>query len=390
MLGYRLNKNINRPQTPFYYYDMELLERTLRTINTLTSGKNYKVHYAIKANANAPILKMIKKHGLGVDCVSGNEIKMAKKLGFNMHDVVFAGVGKSDEEITYALNNDIYCFNSESVEEIEVINDLAKRMNKKTRIALRINPNLDANTHSFLTTGTYENKFGIAVNDIQKIIARYNVWENVKIIGLHFHIGSQITDLEIYKRLSLKVNEIVKYFTDSGFNITDINVGGGLGIDYKTPEENPIPAFEQYFGIFEQYLNTTPEQTVHFELGRSVVGQCGSLVTKVLYIKNGDNKNFAVVDAGMTELIRPALYNSYHKIENISSSTASIIYDVVGPICETSDFFAKEISLPETKRGDVLVVKSVGAYGQVMSSKYNLRNLAKAYYNYGAFDKFNF
>lgn len=362
-------------KTPFYFYDLELLQKTLSVINKESKKYNYHVHYAFKANTNSEIIKTVKNNGLGADCVSGNEVKCAIENGFKNTDIVFAGVGKSDDEINYALDQNIFCFNCESIQELEVINELAGLKNKVAQIALRINPNVDAYTHKYITTGLEENKFGINPYEFETVIEKLKDLAHLKLIGLHFHIGSQITDLSPFKKLCTRVNEINTYFLNKGFDLPIINVGGGLGINYHEPDKEAIVDFESYFKLFHDFIILRKNQELHFELGRSVVGNCGSLISKVLYIKNGINTNFAILDAGMTELIRPALYQAFHKIENISSVEETILkYDVVGPICESSDCFGKAVELPVTKRGDFIAIRSAGAYGEVMSSKYNLRD----------------
>lgn len=374
--------------TPFYYYDISLLKETV-TIITEESGKfGYKVHYAVKANANDKILKIIKENGLGADCVSGNEVKKSIEIGFAPEEIVFAGVGKSDEEINYALDKKIFCFNCESIQELEVIDQLAKGKNKTARIALRINPNIDAKTHLYITTGLEENKFGLNQWDLEEALKKLKVLKNIKLIGIHFHIGSQIKELEIFKNLCTKVNEMLDWFSANDILLEHINVGGGLGIDYENPDGNSINDFNSFFSLFNEFIELKPGQTLHFELGRTVVAQCGNLISKVLYVKKGINTNFAILDAGMTELIRPALYQAYHKIENITASISSSLrenvssrYDVVGPICESSDTFGKALILPEIKRGDLIAIRSAGAYGEVMSSNYNLREKVEAYYS---------
>jgi diaminopimelate decarboxylase len=361
-------------ETPFYYYDIDLLKKTLAAVKK-AAPKEYTVHYALKANSNIKLLNLIKEAGFGADCVSGNEVKRAVECGFPSHDIVFAGVGKSDAEINYALDKDIFCFNAESKAELTVINELAKTKNKKARIALRINPNVDAHTHKYITTGLEENKFGINPYEFDDVLALIKTLPNIEFIGLHFHIGSQIGSLTPFKNLCQRVNEINKWFIEKGHLLPNINVGGGLGINYQQPDSEAVVDFESFFNVFKQFLDLKPGQKVHFELGRAFVGQCGSLISRVLYIKNGINTNFAILDAGMTELIRPALYQAFHKIENISNtSEASIKYDVVGPICESSDCFGKAVLLPDTKRGDLIAIRSAGAYGEVMASHYNLRN----------------
>lgn len=376
-----LNKSIYKIPTPFYYYDIDLLKSTLELVSSESAKYGYIVHYAIKANANKKILKIINDYSFGADCVSGNEIKRAIEVGFNPDKVVYAGVGKSDKEINIALDNNIFCFNCESIPELLVLNELAVKKNKTTNIALRFNPNINPKTHKFISTGLNENKFGINPWDIDIVLQNLNALSNLNLSGIHFHIGSQITDLNVFENLCLKINEISKLFYDKGVHIDHINVGGGLGIDYENPAMNKIPEFKSYFKLFNEYLKLAPNQHLHFELGRSIVAQCGNLITKVLYVKEGINTKFAIVDAGMTELIRSALYDAVHKIENLSSQEVEEKYDVVGPICESSDFFAKGIMLPKCHRNDIIAIRSTGAYGQVMASQYNLRDLAKAYYS---------
>lgn len=369
-------------KTPFYYYQLSSLEENLQMLTNEANKYGYHVHYALKANANLPILEKIKTYGLGADCVSGNEILKAKECGFSPQKIVFAGVGKSDEEINIALDNDIFCLNCESIPEIEVINELAKQKNKTASIALRINPNVNAKTHHYITTGLEENKFGINLWELEEVLKTLEVSKNIKLIGLHFHIGSQITDLSVFKGLCLRVNEIQEWFYNHHIIVDHINVGGGLGINYENPEINTIPDYKTFFKLFNDILKLRPNQHLHFELGRAIVAQCGSLISKVLYVKKGIKTNFAIIDAGMTELIRPALYQATHKISNLTTNSKTICrYDVVGPICESSDCFAKALDLPETQRGDLLSIHSAGAYGEVMASSYNLRDIVKSYYS---------
>lgn len=364
------------PITPYYQYDLNLLEQTLNEVKSQASEYNYHIHYALKANSNDQILEVINAYDIGADCVSGNEISKAIEAGFDAKDIAFAGVGKSDVEINLGLAHEIFCFNSESIHEIEVINELAAKQNKIANIALRINPNVNALTHRYITTGLEENKFGINQWEFDQVLETLNNCPNIKCIGLHFHIGSQITNMTVFVELAQAVNKINQWFIDKGVEISVVNLGGGLGIDYENPGENPIPDFKNYFGAFAKHLSLKPEQQVHFELGRSIVGQCGSLMTHVLYLKKGLLKNFLILDGGMTELLRPALYQSHHRIENTSRSSESMEqYDVVGPICESSDSFGEGVSLPISQRGDLIAIRSAGAYGEVMSSNYNLRKL---------------
>lgn len=370
-------KNIS---TPFYYYDVELLKQTLDTIKEETAKySNFHVHYAIKANANPELLKIISNASLGADCVSGGEIEAAVKAGFPSSKIVYAGVGKSDWEIELGLRNDIACFNVESEAEMQVINEIACKMGKTAKIAFRINPNVGAHTHANITTGLAENKFGIAMEQMLDVFEKSKNCSNIQVIGLHFHIGSQILDMGDFESLCNRINELQSTMEKNKITVKTINVGGGLGIDYTHPNRVPVPDFKSYFKTYAKYLKLRNGQELHFELGRSVVAQCGSLITRTLYIKSGVAKQFAIVDAGMTDLIRPALYQAYHKIENISSDAPTQVYDVVGPICESSDVFAKHIELNETKRGDLIAIRSAGAYGEIMASMYNCRKLPQGY-----------
>ena len=367
-------------QTPFYYYDTELLRETLRAINNeAQKHEGFCVHYAVKANANPRILRIIREAGLGADCVSGGEIEASVKAGFPSSKIVFAGVGKSDWEINLGLDNDIFCFNVESIPELEVINELAAAKGKVARVAFRLNPNVGAHTHANITTGLAENKFGIDMRDMLKVINEAQDMANVKVVGLHFHIGSQILDMGDFEALCNRVNELQLELERHQITVEHINVGGGLGVDYQHPNRVSIPDFKAYFDTYAKKLKLRPGQTLHFELGRAVVAQCGSLITRTLYIKEGSVKKFAIVDAGFTDLIRPALYQAYHKIENITSDEPADTYDVVGPICESTDVFAKQIDLNRAHRGDLLAIRSAGAYGEIMASQYNCRRLPQGY-----------
>jgi len=370
-------------ETPFYYYDLKILDQILMACKAASEKFAFHVHYALKANFNEQVLKAIEKAGFGADCVSGNEVKKAIEIGFDSGKVVFAGVGKSDREINEALNNNIYCFNIESVQELGVINELATKQDKQARVAIRINPNVDAHTHQYITTGLEENKFGVNQWELPACIEELKRSSNLELIGIHFHVGSQITNLDVFKSLCLKVNELNIWFLERGFDLKVLNVGGGLGVDYHHPDENAVNDFMSFFAIYDKFLERRNGQEVHFELGRALVAQCGSLISRILYVKNGLKKNFLVLDAGMTELMRPALYQAYHKIENISADTANPIvsYDVVGPICESTDCFGKEVELPESKRGEIIAIRTAGAYGEVMASGYNLRDRVISIYS---------
>lgn len=367
-------------QTPFYYYDTDLLRSTLDAVNAETAKYgNYFVHYAVKANANKKILAVINEKGMGIDCVSGWEMEAVLDVGFPASKIVFAGVGKSDWEINLGLDKGICCFNVESIPELEIINELAAAKGKVATVCFRINPNVGAHTHANITTGLAENKFGIAMEDMERVIALVGTMKNICFKGLHFHIGSQILEMDDFVALCERINELQDKLEQSGIHIEIINVGGGLGIDYDNPNEHPVPDFESYFATYHRHLKLREGQTLHFELGRSLVAQCGSLITKVLYVKQGSYKQFAIVDAGMTDLIRPALYQAHHEIENITSDRDEETYDVVGPICESSDVFDKGVKLNGVQRGDLLALRSAGAYGEIMASGYNCRPLPKGY-----------
>jgi diaminopimelate decarboxylase len=368
-------------ETPFYYYDMELLRATLNMIRKETENKPFHIHYAIKANDNPRILKEIASYGFGADCVSGNEILRALECGFSPAGIAFAGVGKTDREIHIGLDNDIFCFNVESLPELEVIHTLASVRGKKARVALRINPNVDAHTHKYITTGLNENKFGINEQDLPEIVKIITSSAALELIGIHFHIGSQITDLSSFEDLCVKAVELQEWFNCQGITLPVINVGGGLGINYHHPNHCPMADFESYFRLFGKYLPLQDNQTLHFELGRSVVAPCGSLITRTTFVKEGRLKKFLIVDAGMTDLIRPALYQAFHHIENISSDEAYTPYDVVGPICESSDVFAEGMMLNRARRGDLIAIRSAGAYGETMVSRYNCREIPASHFS---------
>ncbi len=381
MFNENLLKSFINIETPFYFYDLDLLRNTLSTYKSYIEKYGYTAHYALKANAEPRIISMIKEAGLGADCVSGNEVKLAIKTGFPVDKIVYAGVGKSDKEIRTALKGGIFSFNCESIPEIEVIDQIASSMGKKAHISLRVNPDIDAHTHKYISTGRKEDKFGISPWMFEDV---FNVIKNssaLKLEGLHFHIGSQITQLSVFKLLCQRVEELQKWFIDRGVAIENINLGGGLGVDYENPSEAPIADFKQYFEIINSNLILRPGQKVHFEPGRALVAQCGALITRVLYVKIGKDVKFVILDAGMNDLIRPSLYHAHHKIENLVSKGRKLKYDVVGPVCESSDTWGKKITLPTSHRGDLFAIRTAGAYGQVMGMRYNQRDLAKAYYS---------
>ncbi len=374
--------SFQKQRTPFYYYDTNLLRQTLQVIKDETAKhSNYHVHYAVKACTNKKVLSIIAGAGLGADCVSGGEIKSCLDAGFPASSIVYAGVGKADWEIELGLNAGIQYFNVESVAELEVIEEIATRLDKTARVSFRINPNVGAHTHANITTGLAENKFGIAMQDMERVILMAKQMSHIEFVGLHFHIGSQILVMDDFHALALRINELQDRLEKQGFEpVKNINVGGGLGIDYQHPDAHPIPDFKSYFDTYASSLKLRPGQELHFELGRAVVGQCGSLIARCLYVKQGTHRQFAILDAGMTDLIRPALYDAYHHIENLTSPAKdSQVYDVVGPICESSDVFMRDCQLPVTSRGDLLALRSAGAYGEIMASGYNCRPLPMGY-----------
>jgi diaminopimelate decarboxylase len=380
MIDKNIIEKFGNLSTPFYYYDLDVLNSTLNTLKKESQNSGFKIHYAAKANSNPRILKIISSYGFGADCVSWNEIDAAIKAGFNPSEIVFAGVGKTDKEIDAAIKAGIFCFNCESIPEIEVINHLASLQNKNVQIALRINPLIEAHTHKYITTGIEESKFGIHTWELDNVLTRLSTMKNVHLTGIHFHVGSQITQMSVFQSLATHINELQEWFSSRSVDLKIINVGGGLGIDYENPDKPPM--FAEYFSLIYDFVDLKPGQELHLEPGRSVVGQCGTLISRVLYIKNGSNTVFAIIDAGMTDLIRPALYQAHHKIENLSSEGSSIYrYDVVGPVCESSDTFARYIELPETRRGDIIAIRSAGAYGEAMASRYNLRDLPGAVFS---------
>ena len=367
-------------ETPFYYYDRKLLNDTLDTIKKeLSQHQGYHLHYAIKANANIEVLREIQNAGFGVDAVSGGEIQRALDAGFDAGKIVYAGVGKADWEINLGLDAGIFCFNVESLEELNIINELAAAKGKTAKVCFRINPNVGAHTHANITTGLAENKFGIAMEDMETAVKAAVALANIEFIGLHFHIGSQILEMGDFEALAKRINELQDRLEEQGIKVQNINVGGGLGIAYDDPDGKPVPDFKKYFDTYAKNLQLREGQQMHFELGRAVVGQMGSLITRVLYVKHAHVKQFAIVDAGMSDLIRPALYDAHHEIQNLTSTEAEETYDVVGPICESSDVFGKDEKLPACHRGDLIALRSAGAYGEIMACQYNCRKLPKAY-----------
>ena len=387
MLDINTIEQLDKIATPFYYYDMELFRRTVDHVAVLAGRHDIKIHYAIKANVERRLLEYISGKGFGADCVSGNEVLHAHSCGFPADRIVYAGVGKSDKEIYEAMMLGIEAFNCESLQEIFVINEMAHLHGVKANVSVRINPDIDAHTHKYVTTGLYENKFGISQHEFEKLIEIIHKSEHINFIGLHFHVGSQITRVdEVFALECRRVNEIVRYFEENGLEIKNINLGGGLGVDYDDPDANPIADFGTWFETIAANIHRRPDQAVHVEPGRSLVAQCATLVSRVLFVKSGETKNFLIMDAGMNDLIRPALYGAYHKIENLSASQRQFFptfqaYDIVGPVCESSDVWGAGRLLPLSVRGDLMAIRSAGAYGQVMASRYNMKDLAPSVFS---------
>ena len=382
MLSRKVATQLKEIETPFYLYDINLLRQTLESVVYESNKYNYKVHYAIKANNDDYLLSIIKEYGIGIDCASGNEVRKAIESGFDPKTVVYAGVGKRDKEIRYAIEQGILAINCESIEELQVVNQLAGEMGKKADIGLRVNPDIDPKTNRCIDTGQADSKFGIAYEEILENVELIKSLENINIIGIHIHIGSQIRELHVFENMCNKANAIVEKLESYGFSFRMVDVGGGLGINYDVPENEPIPNFASLFSIVHEYLNVEGKE-VHFEFGRSLVGECGELITSVLYNKTtATGRRLLIIDASMTELIRPMLYGSYHNIENITSQEDSFKkYTVVGTACESTDVFDENISLRKSKRGDLLTIKSAGAYGRSMASEYNMHDLPKAVYS---------
>lgn len=386
MLKFRDISKLSSVRTPFYYYDMDRLETVLNTVQDLAAQYGIMVHYAIKANAEERILERMTAHGFGADCVSGGEVKLAARMGFPAEKILFAGVGKTDEEIEIALENDIAAFNVESLEELEVIDAIAGKMGKKARIALRVNPNIDAHTHHYVTTGLQDNKFGVSDYLFEDAVKCIKSLQNIEFVGLHFHIGSQITAVdEIYALECERAGKVVDWFEEQGLHVRNVDLGGGLGVNYEHPDSEAVPEFEKWFQTIHTFFKRAHGRTVRVEPGRALVAQCGSLISRVLYVKRTRTKEFAILDAGMNDLIRPALYGAYHRVENVTAGSREEYevkaYDIVGPVCESSDTWGEGRVLPESFRGDIMAIRSAGAYGSVMASNYNQRPFAPAVFS---------
>lgn len=383
MLSRKIKDSLRALPTPFYLYDMELLGRTLNAIRVEADRSDYKIHYAIKANNDERILQAVLKRGFGIDCVSGNELRLCRRLGFPADSIVYAGVGKSDDEIRLGVGEGIRAFNCESREELQVIDGIAASLGRVARVALRINPDVSPHTHRHISTGQADSKFGISYKEIEQVAEELSGYKNLEFQGLHFHIGSQITDMRVFGFFCRRVNSLVEWFAEKGFPLGYINMGGGLGVNYDNPDAEPVPDFRAYFDAFRRNLDVGDAE-VHFELGRAMVAQCGELISRVLFRKlNSAGNEVVIIDGSMSELIRPALYEAYHEIENLDARPDDVRkpYTIAGTVCESADIFATDRVLPELCRGDLVAIKSAGAYGASMASRYNMHDLPRTVYS---------
>ncbi len=355
-------------KTPYYIYSEELIKENIKSYLSSATDKTL-FCYSVKANSNLSLLKLIASQGMGFDVVSKGELHRAIKAGASTQKIVYSGVGKTKEEIAYALNNKILCFNVESEEELYAINDQASLMKLVANVSIRVNPDVKVETHPYISTGMRENKFGIAYDDALRIYKKAKGLDSLNIIGIDFHIGSQILSVEPYLESISSIKKLLEKLNKNNIKVSHIDVGGGLGICYQ--DEQHISKANFVKTVLNEFNNM--DISIIFEPGRSIVGDCGLLVTEVQYVKESSSKNFLIVDASMSELMRPPLYNAYHKITPVLKSNISgKVYDVVGPVCESADFLGKDRQL-SCKAGDLIVVEDVGAYGSVLSSNYNTR-----------------
>jgi diaminopimelate decarboxylase len=356
--------------TPFYLYSASTIERHYRVFEEAFAGANHLICFSVKSNSNLAVLKLMATMGAGADIVSGGELYRALKAGIKPEKIVFSGVGKREDEIRFALDSGILMFNVESSEELETINRIAGDMNRKAQVSLRVNPDVDPKTHPYISTGMKKNKFGIPVTEAVSLYRKAATMDNIVAMGVDCHIGSQLTSTEPFGEAVAKLMELVNVLESDGISIRYIDVGGGLGIVYDK-ESPPLPS-----NYAETILEATgnSDRTLIFEPGRVIVGNAGILVTKVLYNKKGSTKNFIIVDAAMNDLIRPSLYDVYQEVRTvIRSDREEVVADIVGPICESTDFLARDHMLPRVDSGDLLAVMSAGAYGFPMASQYNSR-----------------
>jgi len=360
--------------TPVYVYSHATLTRHFKVFDDALGGYKHIICYSVKANSNLAVLRTLVAMGAGVDTVSRGEIFRALKVGADPKKIVFSGVGKRDDEIAYALEQGILAFNVESVGELHAINRVAGKMGKKAPISLRVNPDVDAQTHPYISTGLKKNKFGIAVSQARQTFAEAHAMANLEVVGIDCHIGSQLTKTSPFKDAIARLAELTRSLVKDGIAIRYVDIGGGLGIPYNQ-EDPPTPA--EYGRAIQEAMAGFSDLgvTLICEPGRVIVGNAGVLVTKTLYLKQGEIKNFVIVDAAMNDLIRPAFYDSYHAIWPVQKRAASdYVADIVGPICETGDFLARDRALSQKpNEGDLLALMSAGAYGFTMSSNYNTR-----------------
>lgn len=356
--------------TPVYIYSKKAIEDKINQYKEAFAGYPTQICYAAKANSNLSILKIFNKHGLGLDIVSGGELYRGLKSGFSPDKIVYAGVGKTDNELIQAIEAGILSFNVESLMELDVLNELAGKLGKKANVSIRINPDVDPKTHPYISTGMKKSKFGIDMEDAEEAFLKADKLPNLNLVGIHCHIGSQIMDVSPYKEAVEKTVELVLKLQKKGINLKHIDIGGGLGIKYK-PEDNP-PHPKQLADIVIPVVKKTGLKLL-IEPGRSLIGEAGILVAQVLFLKDKGNKHFIIINAGMNDLLRPAMYNAYHHIVSVEKKKEKVIADIVGPICETGDFFALDREIDNVQRGDFLAVMSAGAYGFSMASNYNTR-----------------
>lgn len=379
---------LDNVETPFYYYDVDLFKKTVDSMVRLSDLYSVKVHYAVKANVEDRLLRILSSVGFGADCVTGNEVVCASGHGFAPSSIFLAGVGKTDKEIRTALETGIGSLNVESIPEMDAIEAIASEMGVIAPVSFRVNPNIDPHTHKYITTGLEENKFGISEYEFDSVVAKLKSCPHLRFEGVQFHIGSQITDVDsVFTTESRCAREIVDYFEGRGLKVAHVDFGGGLGVDYESPDSHPIPEFERWLKALRTYFPMDCGYELHVEPGRALVAQCASLVSRVVFVKHGKTKDFVITDAGMNDLIRPALYGAFHKVENLTAyygrkdSKEECVYDIVGPVCESSDVWGSGRKLQRTERGDLVAIRTAGAYGRVMASRYNLHDLAPAVFS---------
>lgn len=374
-------------RTPFYFYDMDLFQRTVEEAASCAARYGVDVHYAAKANCDARLMSIIASTGFGADCVSEGELRLALDAGVPASKIEFSGVGKSDREILEAIRAGIGSINVESVQELYIVDAIAEHYGLVANVSLRINPNIDAHTFRYVTSGLYANKFGIPRSEFEAAAKMLSECRNIRFKGLHFHIGSQIRDLEnVFTLVCDNANETIAWFESRGFKVENVNLGGGLGVNYEDPDGEQVPDFDTWFRVIAERIDRTGGRRVHVEPGRAFVAQCATLISRVLFVKDSGSKTFLVLDAGMNNMVRPAFYGAYHRIENLSASLRpalgeTCLYDIVGPVCESSDTWGKNRRMALSVRGDLVAVRSAGAYGQAMQNSYNLRPMAQTVYS---------